>query len=78
VDAGQIALTWPGDSYAFRCPSCGEGITKDCTANIRTLLEKHGVRMMGTPPPYPETKPGNLRPLTLDDIIDFHYELDAL
>ncbi len=78
VPADQVVLTWPEDSYAFRCPACGNGITKDTTPTIIKLLKRQGVQTVGAPPERPEVIPdADAPPVTADDIIDFHEGFDA-
>jgi uncharacterized Zn finger protein len=81
VAIDQVVLTWPEDAYAFRCPACGDGVTKDAPPGIRELLKRNGVVTVGAPPEHPEKDWKRAAdagpPLTLDDMIDFHRDIDV-
>jgi hypothetical protein len=63
--------------YAFVCPTCGESVEKPADDRIIGLLKSADVRIVEDPV-YPEVidKP-NAPPITLDEIIDFHFWLEA-
>lgn len=68
-------------TYQFICPLCGQLSTKATDKKIVGLLLGAGVQWApedeGTP--HPERILNNkLPPLTLDDLIDFHNELEKL
>lgn len=85
VDLGPSAIalfvddvTERGD-YSFSCPACGSSVTKDADHRIIGLLVKAGVENRSKPKPYPELiDDPHLPPITLDDLIDFHEELERL
>jgi len=68
--------------YTFVCPTCGDFVVLPADANIVALLLGAGVQWGDDPPPlpkYPEViEDPEAPPLTADDLIDFHFGLEAL
>jgi PHP family Zn ribbon phosphoesterase len=65
--------------YTFVCPSCGDFIVKPADAKIVGLLTAAGVKWGTNRPPHPEAIPDPDAPtFTLDDLIDFHRQLEDL
>lgn len=62
--------------YQWRCAVCDKVVEKLANAKILGMLEDAGVVL---DQPHPEIKSmPDAPPLTLDDLIDFHRELEAL
>jgi uncharacterized protein YlaI len=59
------------DFYAFTCPECDDRVRKPADSRIVRLLRTGGVEPI-VPRPHPEPGPGDLAPLTHDDLLDFH------
>jgi hypothetical protein len=66
-----------GGSYVFRCPSCRMSVVKPAEARIIDLLVASGVRLetWTLPAELFEAKGGP--PITHDDLIDFHHQLQS-
>lgn len=64
-------------SYAFRCPECRAAVAKFAEQRIVDLLVSSGVRlsMWALPAELDEPKVGS--PITYDDLLEFHYELQS-
>ncbi len=65
-------------TYSFACPTCRERISKPADKNIVALLLSAGVRVREAAAPeldVTEERPGGAG-FTLDDVIDFHFELE--
>lgn len=70
----DVALTFDHKLYVFRCPACGRGIAKKTDRKIVALLQRVGVPTLpNDADPLGEPLP----PFTLDDLIDFHQNIDA-
>lgn len=72
-----------GSTYRFDCPTCDELVTKPADARIARLLTTGGVDVvvvdvetLDRRPRHPE-EPADGPALTLDDLIDFHFQLQA-
>jgi hypothetical protein len=68
-------------SYRFICPTCGDSIVKDADKKIVGLLLTAGVDWEAEGDDgsrHPELFDLDAAPLTLDDLIDFHRELEDL
>lgn len=67
-------------TYAFVCPVCMGDVEKQADRKIVALLVSAGVPMPGAVPVAPsvsaEWAVDPLPPLTLDDLIQFHYQLE--
>lgn len=68
LDAREIAVT---------CPTCGVRSIGGITEEQGMLLISKGAQVKEKPK-YPELIPADLPPLTMDDLIDFHEELQKL
>jgi len=64
--------------YTFVCPSCGDFIVKAADKKIVGLLLGAGVVWADDGPKHPELFDVNAPPFTLDDVIDFHRQLEDL
>lgn len=69
-----------GGQYRFTCPKCGRIVLKDTAFNIISLLTASGCRIeTWTPPieimerPLEDAHPA----ISLDDVIDLHFQLDT-
>jgi hypothetical protein len=80
-------------SYRFTCPNCADDVEKRADRKIVALLVSAGVPVAGSPAAEAPTHPSSFEnefvaeaeddypPLTLDDLIQFHFMLqddDAL
>lgn len=76
-----LLIHGPRATYQFICPACGLLATKATDKKIVGLLLGAGVQWapedLGTPHPE-HVQDNKLPPLTLDDLIDFHNELEGL
>lgn len=63
-------------SYTFRCPSCSLAVAKEASRRIVDLLVSSGVRMQvwRIPAELRERREGP--PITGDDLLDFHLQLE--
>ena len=62
--------------YTFVCPVCGDFVVKGADARIIGLLSGAGVKDASK---HPEDIPKpDAPPLTIDDLIDFHFEIEDL
>jgi predicted RNA-binding Zn-ribbon protein involved in translation (DUF1610 family) len=80
MEPAQVRLLQRDRSeYTFVCPVCGDFVVKDADKKIVGLLLSAGVQWGDQLPKYPEalTDP-DAPPLTIDDLIDFHQELEQL
>lgn len=62
--------------YAFVCPSCGVSAEKPANDKIIRLLTQAGVNVVRDPTYPEEIEHPELGPITLDEIIDFHFALE--
>jgi hypothetical protein len=67
-----------GHQYRFRCPTCKEINLKTTSLHIITMLSSAGARKeeWDLPLEIMERPESNLAPITLDDVIDLHMELE--
>jgi hypothetical protein len=76
---GDIALQRDGQgepfTYRFQCPGCRQHVVKRADVRMLRLLKGHGMRTPATDgrPPVPAAAP----PITYDDVLDFHVELQS-
>lgn len=63
-------------SYLFRCPGCSRAVRKEASQEATEILVAWGARvdLWRAPAEFLEPKDGP--PLTLDDLIDFHFLLE--
>lgn len=59
-------------SYSFRCPQCEMAVVKSAEPQIIELLVASGVRLSTWRLPAELTEPRQGRPITHDDLLDFH------
>ena len=64
--------------YTFVCPSCGDFIVKAADRKIVSMLLGVGVTWSDEGAKHPELFDLNAPPLTVDDLLDFHRELEGL
>ena len=62
----------------FVCPQCGGTHTKLIDANLARVLMQYGARSVRIRVPDEARERHEGAPLTLDDAIDFHRQLDGL
>lgn len=76
LEADLVALREDKKEYHFVCPKCRLGVTKTADVRIVSLLLSAGV-VTGV---WSEEKPpavvDDLAPLTVDDLLDFHQQID--
>ncbi len=84
-DRVSMRLASSGDrgDYAFTCPACRKHVSKPVTRAIATVLLSAGVQPSGlgepdssSSEPAEEAPPQHAPPLTLDDLIAFHFALE--
>jgi predicted RNA-binding Zn-ribbon protein involved in translation (DUF1610 family) len=63
-------------SYSFVCPVCEDLVEKPADQKIVNLLRSIGVDVAERPQVDPVDPRPEGPPLTLDDVIDFHFLLD--
>jgi rRNA maturation protein Nop10 len=65
--------------YTFTCPVCGDFIVKAADTRIVNLLRGAGVQWSDAgkdAPKHPELFDADAPPLTIDDLIELHQELE--
>lgn len=62
-------------SYAFQCPRCRVAVSKAAEAKIVDLLVSSGVRMNVWQMPAELDEPHDGGPISYDDLLEFHFEL---
>lgn len=62
-------------SYAFQCPECLGAIVKPADSRIIDLLVASGVRLNVWSMPAELDEPRHGLPITYDDLLEFHFEL---
>lgn len=68
----NVSQSGDGGTYTFLCPSCEESVEKPADRRVVMLLRSAGVQISRESAPGGSEHP----PLTLDDLIDFHFLLD--
>lgn len=79
LTADMIKITPDKDAYVFNCTGgCGRLVSKQSDDKIINLLTSAGVGVVEAPEPVysPEPLPKDLKPFGLDDMIDFHQNMD--
>lgn len=71
----QVCATNNQGSYAFRCPDCALAVSKLAEQRIIDLLVSSGVRLSVWSMPAELDEPRHGDPLTWDDLLEFHNEL---
>jgi hypothetical protein len=77
MEAGLVRLVAKDRQYTYTCPICGDFVVKDADDRIVALLRSVGV-VEDRPLKHPEMFDESAPPLTLDDLIDFHNEIEGL
>lgn len=75
----KVRLTVPPEGrgwFSFECPTCKDGINRTAGAEEIALLATAGVLPEVVPAEVWETHEGP--PITWDDVLDLHEELDAM
>lgn len=67
-------------SYRFRCPVCEMTIVRDIEPRVMHLLVQSGARVeeWRLPTELFERPRGDVAPISVDDLIDFHEAIDGL
>ena len=78
IDEPGLVLEEGGErgAYSFMCPSCSSTVAKPADRKIIQLLVTAGVNVSDANGVWPKKTEIEPPPLTLDDLIDFHAELD--
>lgn len=85
MGAQSVALTVPvgttEGTYRFDCPVCGTTVEKHADRKVVMLLLSAGVDVIEVGEPQKQApgtapEPDRAPPLTIDDVIDFHYLLE--
>lgn len=63
-------------TYSFRCPACNMVVVKPAERRVIELLVASGVRLSTWSMPAELSEPHAGDPITHDDILDFHAELE--
>ena len=71
----QVCATNNQGSYAFRCPECLFAVSKMAEQRIVDLLVSSGVRLSVWNMPAELEEPREGPPLTYDDLLELHHEL---
>ena len=64
--------------YRFRCDRCETFVIKDASPSTVQLLIRAGVRIDPWRPSTGQRELRNDPPIHIDELIDFHFELEAL
>jgi hypothetical protein len=73
----RICVDTDAGSYCFHCPACGVAVAKDASRRITDLLVSSNVRLEVWRLPAELAEPRSGPPITADDILDFHFELET-
>lgn len=71
----RIGATRAVNTYGFSCPDCGEFVEKKADDRVIRLLLSGGVVPMPVHLPAEALEVHSGPPLTLDDLLDFHIQL---
>lgn len=72
----MVCATTNEGSYAFQCPTCSLAVSKPAEQGVVDLLVSAGVQLMVWEEPAELREPRNGPPITHDDLLAFHYELE--
>jgi hypothetical protein len=64
-------------AYVFRCPDCRLAVTKQADPKIVDLLVSSGVPLVVWHMPAELDEPRSGPPVTYDDLLEFHYAIQA-
>lgn len=82
LHSSQVTLTLasfrPWSYYSFTCPRCDQSIEKAANEQVATMLIGGGVNQVSWHVPAEVLEPKAATPLTHDDLLDFHAELERL
>ena len=70
-----VCSTTNQGSYAFRCPTCELQVAKAADARIVDVLVSSGVRLSVWHLPAELDEPHAGDPISYDDLLEFHFEL---
>jgi hypothetical protein len=73
----RICVDTDAGSYCFQCPECGVAVAKDASRRITDLLVASNVRLEVWRLPAELAEPHSGVPISADDILDFHFELET-
>jgi predicted RNA-binding Zn-ribbon protein involved in translation (DUF1610 family) len=71
----KIGADTETNSYSFSCPDCGDHVQKPADRRIVRLLLSGGVVPVPVHIPAEVLEAKDGPPLTYDDLLDFHYQL---
>lgn len=71
----RVCSTNNEGAYLFSCPDCRMAVTKPAEPRIVDLLVSSGVRMSVWQLPAELNEPRNGLPISYDDLLEFHFEL---
>jgi hypothetical protein len=71
----RIGATQAVNTYGFSCPDCGDFVEKKADDRVIRLLLSGGVVPMPVHLPAEALEVHSGPPLTLDDLLDFHLQL---
>ena len=72
-----VCSTTNEGSYAFRCPSCTMQVAKPAEGRIVDVLVSSGVRLSVWHLPAELDEVHSGPPISYDDLLEFHYELQS-
>jgi predicted RNA-binding Zn-ribbon protein involved in translation (DUF1610 family) len=73
----QICLPTGAATYSLQCPMCGVMVNKPATDRVVEALSQAGVRVLYWELPAELAEPKLGPPITHDDVLSFHLDLDA-
>ena len=72
----SLCATTDRGSYAFRCPGCHTAVSKLIDGNVVDVLVASGARLSVWELPAELDEPHHGAPITHDDLLAFHFELE--
>ena len=72
----QVCSATEQGSYSFMCPACRLIVNKPAERRVVDLLVAAGVRLVSWDMPAELSEPKLGPPITYDDLLAFHFELD--
>lgn len=72
-----ICSTTNEGAYAFQCPTCQLAVSKPAEDRVIDLLVSSGVRMSVWQLPAELGEPHSGRPISYDDLLEFHFGLQS-
>ena len=77
LDPGFAEGQWTSGTYSFGCPGCGERVTRPASRRVARLLTASGAHVIGPDGAFHPEDPPDGPPLTWDDLLDLHLELEC-